>query len=821
MVVREKRLPAAASRLLLAGVTVLDLSQDIAGAYATKLLAELGADVLMLEPAGGSSLRRAPPWARVRADAEGSLLFQYLGASKRSALLDPTREPGRSTFLGLVARADVLVEDMPRGTLASWGLGYETLSRRNPRLILTSVTPFGQDGPYRDFKGTDLVSLALSGLLYITGNPDREPLRLGGSQPRYLAGLWGAWGTLLALLARDRAGQGQQVDVSVLESLVQALDFTTPLYSYEGVVRQRTGSRHPLAAPFTVLRCQDGFITIAAAGPQQWEDLCNLMERPDLLADPRMATGRTRGAIAAEVERELERWFTRHTKMELLPLLQSLRIPAGPCLSTQELLADPQLQQREFFRRVEHPRLGALALLGPPYRFSQAETRVARAPLLGEHSAALPRESASTGPAPAEASVAPPGVTTLRGLRVLDLSHVWAGPALGQYLGDHGAQIIKVEACQHPDSIRHGYYPGGTPGERPYNRSGFFHKFNRNKLAITLDLTRPEGARLLRRLVRLADVLIENFTPRVMGNWGLDYEALRRERPDLIMISLSGFGGSGPYRDYSAFGHVVEALSGLTSLTGYGDGVPVRAPIAYGDPVAAVYGALAVLAAYRHRQASGRGQWIDLSEREAVARLIGEALLDTMVNGAVPGPLGNHDLEMAPQGVYPCRGEDHWVALSVQDDDAWQRLCSLLGWERFAADTGLRTAAGRRRRHDELDAALAAWTRPRDHYEAQTLLQAQGIAAGAVVNAAELHRDPHLAARGLFQTVEQPGSGSFPHPSPAPRLSATPGATRLPAPGLGEHNSQVLCQLLGLTAQEYRALETERVVGYEPVTWTP
>lgn len=410
----------------------------------------------------------------------------------------------------------------------------------------------------------------------------------------------------------------------------------------------------------------------------------------------------------------------------------------------------------------------------------------------------------------------------LAGMRVLDLSLVWAGPQATQILGELGAEIIKIESIQHPDSLRRGYYPNGDPGEHSYNRGGYFHMHNHNKLDITLDLTRPEGAAIFKELVKTADIVIENYTPRVLKNFGLDYPVLKEIKPDIILISMPGFGLTGPHRDYFAFGHVVEALSGLTSLTGYGDGSePLRCPFAYGDPISGLYAALAVMAAYRYRRRTGRGQHIDLSQREGVTRFIGEFLMEYAMNRRVPQPLGNRDNFMAPHGCYRCTGKDRWITLAVSRDAEWRQLCQVMGQPALANDERFATAVERWHHQDELDKIIEAWTSQQEHRELMHRLQQAGVAAGAVYDIAEVYADPQLQARGFFETLDYPEAGRQPHFTACLRLSKTPGRIRTPAPTLGQHNEPVLRELVGLTPQEIAHLQELKIIGTEPVEWVP
>jgi len=407
---------------------------------------------------------------------------------------------------------------------------------------------------------------------------------------------------------------------------------------------------------------------------------------------------------------------------------------------------------------------------------------------------------------------------------VLDLSHVYAGPTCSRILCDLGAEVIKVEGIRRIDAVRGLFIADNDTRDDYWNRGLYFLFRNAGKRSLTLDLTKGEGIELFKRLVPLADVVVESFTPRVMKNLGLDYDALRQLRPDLIMISLSGYGQSGPWSDYGAYGTGLEAASGIAHLTGYRDGPPARTGISFTDPLSGVIGAGAVLTALHYRRRTGRGQFIDLSEHEAAIPLVGQALMDYVMNGpdVRRARIGNRSPVAAPQGCYRCRGPDHWLVISIANDAQWQAFCQAVGHPQWAEDDRFADILSRHRHHDELDALIETWTRQQDHVEAMHLLQRAGVTAAAVLNPKEVLFDPHLRARGAFDIVDVPGTS----PRPVPRVLGAhfgrfQARARGPAPKLGEHNREVLQGLLGLADEEVRRLEEEQVVGSDPVLAVP
>ena len=414
------------------------------------------------------------------------------------------------------------------------------------------------------------------------------------------------------------------------------------------------------------------------------------------------------------------------------------------------------------------------------------------------------------------------GARPLDGIRVLDFGWVAVGPVIGSLLAEMGAEVIKIESSRRLDycrllpptpSVRR-EQPDRAPVAADLDMVSMFHNYNRGKLGITVDLRHPGAPALLRRLVARSDVVLENFSPGVLRRIGLHYEALREVRPDLVMISCSAAGQDGPWSELKTFAPSLSSLAGLEVLIGY-PGERVLGALAYGyaDPSNAHHGALAVLAALWHRQRTGQGQYIDMSQLEATVGLTVEPLMDWFMNGRVWGRQGNDHLSMAPHGHYPCRGDDAWVSIAVEDDGAWTRLVAALGDVPWAREPRFATLAGRRAHLAELDARLAEWTRERTGWEATEILQRAGVAAFPVYGLDEQAADPHFQARGLMARPEHPRIGPmqvYAHPI---KLGATPGGVTATAPMLGEHNDHVFRELLGLSAVEIERLRAEGVIA--------
>ncbi|MBI4571631.1 MAG: CoA transferase [Chloroflexi bacterium] len=403
----------------------------------------------------------------------------------------------------------------------------------------------------------------------------------------------------------------------------------------------------------------------------------------------------------------------------------------------------------------------------------------------------------------------------LHGIRVLDLSKVWAGPYCTRLLGDLGAEVIKVEAAGAWDMTRSLSLLSSSE-ERIYNRSAYFNHYNRNKYGCTIDLGRPEGRALAIRLAAMSDVVIENFRSDVMAQFDLTYEALRSVRPDVIMVSMPSHGLEGPEARHVAYGTHIEQLGGLVSLNGYPDGPPQRSGISSGDPLAGATAAAATLAALLHRRWTGEGQHVEVAQWEAFLPFLGEFFVEHSMTGRPPERRGNRHASMAPHGAYPCRDEDTWVAVAVASDAEFAALCGVIGRPELARDERFADVVSRHRNQDALDEIVSAWTRTRTHREAATELQAAGVSAAPVLEIPEMVADPHLAARGFWVEVTHREAGTWTMDGPAWRFSLTPPHVRLPAPAFGEHNEYVLRGLLGLSDEEVAALEAAGVTAREP-----
>ena len=404
----------------------------------------------------------------------------------------------------------------------------------------------------------------------------------------------------------------------------------------------------------------------------------------------------------------------------------------------------------------------------------------------------------------------------LEGIRIIDLSMVWAGPYATRILADMGAEVIKIESVNNYDLLRtFVFLPQGT--ERPYNRGAFFNHYNRNKLGITLNLAKPRGVGIFKKLVEISDVVIENYRPDVMGKLGINYEVLKEVKPDIIMVSMPGHGKTGPEKDNYAYGTHVEQLAGLVSITGYPDGHLQRSGISYGDPVAGTMAAGAVATALHRRRSTGKGQYVELAQRENLTRFVGEAIMDLTMNRRIWPTIGNRHTCMAPHGCYRCKGDDAWVTIAVDTDEQWGCFCRALGDPPWAEYVAFADSLSRWKNQDELDRLVEAWTMVRTPHEVMHTLQSKAVAAGVVMDSRALLEDPHLNDRGFWETVTHPDAGTWKMEGPTCRLVDTPAHIRMPPPCFGQHNDHVFRYLLNLTDLEIKQLVDEEIIGTAPL----
>jgi len=784
----------------LAHIRVVELT-DLRGAFAGRLLADLGADVIKVEPPGGDPGRLRPPFVDDRPGPHRSLPFLFRNANKRGATIDLHDADGWHRFLALCDAADVLIENLGPEGERRHGLAPAEVRERHPRLVHVAIADFGLDGPRASWRLEPLPAFASSGALFACGFPDRPPCTLPGYLAHDCAATFAVVGALAALLDRTRTGMGQTVEVSVQEAAINGLHpWAIPLADYA-----RRYPILPVAPPrnadgaYQVIEVADGFVRVLPGSPRQWRGFVELLGNPEALAGPewlipifRLANADVCRIIAREALRE-------RTKADVIAAARRLDVPLVPVNTPEQFVTEEQTLHRVFFQRTGFQGLGDAPVAPGPFNFSATPTQLRRpTPAPGEDDrtgfGARPPEPASGG------APGPP----LAGVRVVDLGVGVAVPEAGWLLAELGAEVVKIESRANLDFLRRVTIEPDQP-----DRSMQFNDSSRGHLSVTLDLRTERGRDLALRLCAAADVVLENNRGGVAPRWGLDYADVRALRPDIIYYASQAFGRGGPLGEASAYGPLNSAFSGVTWLWNHPDPpYPAGCSLNHPDHIAAKLAAAVVLAALEHRRRTGEGQLIELSQAEAAAFYIGEVYLEEACTGRRAQQRGNAVEWACPHGVFPSAGDDRWVAIAVAGDDAWERCARVLG---LPVEPAWATLAGRLAARATVEEAVATWTRTRSADEAASTLQAAGVSAMAVVNGSELRDDEHLAARRALVTLHHPEMGEQRHSGNAVRLSRTSLATPRPAPLLGEHSREVLARWLGVDERAVAELVADGV----------
>jgi len=809
----EGSLPQPAAPLT--GYTVVDLSSGIAGAYCTKLLADGGADVIKVESPAGDPLRRwSASGAVIPPDSDGAL-FSFLAGSKHSVVVDPDVRDDVEMLGKLLASADAVV--WSRGSKVADYQAFTPMAirRDHPHLTVTSITPFGLDGPWRDRAATEFTLQAWSGGIVGLGRgeADRAPVFIGGQVGHYLAGAYASVATLTSRL-RGPGGGGELIDLSILEAQIQGLTYY-PVTYFEMLGRPwRDARRRTIPG---VAQAKDGLVDLGCGTAQQWFDLCAMVGHPEWIDEesPLSIT-----ELANVYAAEIYAWVSATPVDEIRDLATAFRIPNAPVANGANTTSLDHFLERGSF--VRNPRDGFLQP-GHPYRMGPAQLREpGPAPRLGQHTARY--RCVKMAPRPEPSASEAPNRLPFSGLRVLDMTTFWAGPCCTHYLAMLGADVIHVESARRPDGTR---LIAGIPitEDQWWEKSPIFAALNTNKRGLTLDLQSPRGKEVLLRLVATSDVVVENFTPRVLDQIGLDFAAVQAVRPDAIMVRMPGFGLDGPWRDNPAFAYVIESAAGVSWLTGYPDRTPYE-PYSIGDPNAGVHALNALLLALEHRHRTGEGVLVEAAMVDAALNIAAEQIVEYSAYGALLDRAGNRGPTSAPQNLYRCNEidefgrPDSWVAIAVQTDEQWQSLCATLGNPSWAADPTLAAIAGRRESHDLVDEHLAAWCADRSGDDIVAALWSAGVPVAKVMQPHRQTELEQLSFRDFFEVVDHPVNGRARLSTVPMRSSAGPGLFHTqPAPLLGQHNHELLAEL-GLSASEIAELEADGVIGRAPTMYS-
>lgn len=785
-----------------AGLRAVDLSSGIAGAYAAKVLADLGAHVDAIEAPGGSPLRRRRV-APEPLSSDDSPLWRHL---RSQVTVHEAPDPGDladPVVDGLLTDAVLVVDDrIPEAgvhRLRDW-------QRANPDRIVVSVTPYGLDGPWAERPATGFTAEVDSGAVDRRGAPPRPPVPVGGDLVDWLAGSFAALGAVSAWRLRSHHGIGQLVDVSMLESAVTCLNGPYRVMSaqwFAGMAMARA-----IEVP-SIEPAADGPVGFCTQTAQQWSDFCAMIGRPDLSENPAFNQADARMAAIDTIRSAISDFCSTRTVEEIVELAAAMRIPVTPVGTGATVWAFDQLVARDVYRvdadGLRRPR--------PPFRFSHSVLPGTDDSAEADGEGSGPDDGhveAADPPAPASAAGTPPP-RPFDGLRVVDLTAFWAGPFVTQYLGALGADVIKVESIQRPDGIR---FLGSFDLDAPWERSFVFHGVNTDKRDITLDLSSPAGREALDRLLDGADLVIENFTPRVLENFGISWDEIHARHPGLIMVRMPAFGLDGPWRDRAGFAMTIEQTSGLAWTTGYDD-VPLvpRGPC---DPVGGVHALIAIHTALAERDRSGMGQHVEVPLLEVACNIAAEAVLEHSAHGVVLD--WSTPPATCPRVLVACAGEDQWLGVETVDDHQWRALCAVLAGDDRAdpvLDPDL-TIGARRAGAEAIGARIAAWAVELPVDEAERRLLDAGVPAAVMRRSGDIVDHPQFSARQVLQHFEHPVTGDAGYPNFPLTFSAWGPhlLTRRP-PLLGEHTREVLGEL-GYDDATLDQLEADRIIGNRP-----
>jgi crotonobetainyl-CoA:carnitine CoA-transferase CaiB-like acyl-CoA transferase len=796
---------------------VIDFSTRIAGHYCSKLLADAGAEVIKIEPAGGDPLRR---WSSSGADLQGkdSAFFRYLNTGKLSVI----GSPADPHVLELIASADLVIETYAPDAAELAALRELDLAVRFPGAVLLSISAYGRSGPWADRAATEFTVQADSGSLCMRGRRDQPPIQAGGKITEYVGGTFAAVVALAAVMRAAKSRQGDTIDFSLVEVFNIAgsthADMMSSLWGRPDV----TGILRNVEVP-SIEPTKDGWVGFATMSHQQFSDFLVMIGRSDLLEQKDLANAQGRSKRMQEWNEIVHAWTRERTTAEIIETAALLRIPVAPVNNGKTVLDHQQLLARNVF--VENPpRDGnepAFSQPRPPYLIDGRTPFPFRAaPRTGEHNGRIPPRQKDAAPVQTPAT----GVgLPLEGIRVLDATAWWAGPSATQMLAHLGAEVVHLEAIQRPDGSR--MMGGMFAHQKDWPEfSPMFLSTNTNKLGLTLNLEDPRGVEVARELLKHCDVFVENYSPRVIEKFGLDWPAVHALNPRCIMVRMPAFGLDGPWKNHVGFAQTMEQISGMAWLTGHTDDQPriQRGPC---DPMAGMNAGFAILVALNerdgNREATGRGCLIECPMVEGAVNAAGEAIVEYSAYGNILERMGNRAPDAAPQGLYACANHDRkheqWLALSIESQQQWQQLKAALENPAWAEAPAFADLQGRQRHHDELDQRLQAFLQDKSLDEILQRWSLLGIPVAPVRSSVRTWDHPQLVSRRFFEELDHPVAGRHLHVGApfrfASRERQAKGWLRSPAPTVGQHNREILGGLLQMSEETIRALEETGVVG--------
>lgn len=784
---------------------VLELGGGVSAAYAAKLLGDHGADVVKVESPEGDETRRHGPFPADEVDSERSGLFLAVNLNKRGICLDLDTSDDLAELKRLINWADILVHNFSRLRSEELGLDPKTIKSERPDLVVLSITPFGIKGPYRDFSAEELTLSNAGGWANTCPrthtDPTLPPLKVFGQQCGLMSGIAGALAALATYRDARRSGVGDYIDLSVQEYVASVLEGAIPHYTYFGDVRKRYE-----LTPWRNFEAKNGSIFLLCVEPSQWDRLVEFMGYPawtelEVFGDPR-----SRLENYDVLDDFYQDFIGTWDVFELFHAGQNRRLCFAPVLNFDQFASNEHLRARNFFTSIDHPLHD-----GVEYLASAVVTTNGRAPIrlpaprLGEHTSEVLADAEDSVRVDDAGFSLSKARRPLEGIRVLDLTWVWAGPFGTMNLAHLGAEVIRMESSVRPDLYRRGGNSNNPEAELSLNRSGMFNQNNQGKKSLAVDFSTPQGVEIVKQFVAKSDVVVENFATGVMARLGLGYPDLKRVNPRIVVASISGYGQTGPYREYMSYGPAIPPLSGISSVTGFLDGGPELFGPAMPDPTAGITAALAVVSALERRDQTGVGDHLDISLWESTGVLGLEAWMQHVFDGTQPRRIGNRDPGMSPHGCFPCRGEDAWVSIACAEDEHWLTLAAIIDLG-LANDARFLTLEARKTNEDALEKIIATWTARQDPWAITWQLQEVGLAAFPSLTPKEIIEDPHINERGFIERLDHPEVGRRAHVGVPWRFETRPNGVRKAAPCLGADTETLLSEILGFDTMKIAEL---------------
>ena len=800
--------------LALAGLRVLEIGDGSALAYAGKLFADFGAEVIKVEDEAGDMLRSVPPLLETTGRQRQSALNAWLNTNKRNVTLRGGRFEEHAWLSRLAKTCDVVLDSraLSEGIDAlsrpAYGLNEGTDGDSVP--IEVCLTWFGENGPYSKFVGSTAVCRALAGAVYGSGAVAGPPHLPHDIQTGIVAGL-AAFSSAISALIGESDGSRRYV-LSIHEIAFSVVEMEAGMVQDGRHPKARLGvNRFCTTHPGGIYQTKKGWLGIFAHTAPQWAALCSAIGHPEHADDPRFVNGATRITHADEIDAFLAPALLTKTASEWFEQLGHTKFPAVLVPTMEELLQQRVHRQRGAFVPVQS---GGTTFEGVVVPFPLGDAGPlpgGEAPAIGADNSFYRTDGALA--AKVRRTRAEKAIPPLRTIRVIDLTMGWAGPLAARTLADFGAEVIKVEGMQYPDWWRGTHYNEAFYRERLYEKNANFALMNRNKLGITLDLTHQDGRKALLDLVKTADIVIENYSTEVLPKLGLSYDVLSKVNDRLVMVSMPAFGAGNEWSATRAYGGTLEQASGLPHYTGFPQNPPSLTSYAYGDPIGGWNGGAAALISLLVQARTGKGRHVNLSQVECMLPMAAPFLVEQSVCGYVTPRNGNVHPVFAPHSVYPCKGRDEWVVVSIINDAQWKALVKVLGIPDLDKDISLDQIADRRSQQRKIDAYISKWTRRRSSDEAMCELQMAGISAGVVKPVWHVLDDPHFQSRGFFKKIPRAYLGEYLTTTPWFRETAEPMEVVRPAPTLGEHSREVFSRVLGLTQTQQQLLEEHRITG--------